>query len=84
VDHEDGVNPFATKKPVSYGQFKALVAEASGTKRPGPYDLRPRRGREMPGHTRSRRLDLHHVRILRIWDHRGRAPDAEKPMEKAD
>jgi hypothetical protein len=33
---------------------------------------------------RRRRIDLHHVRILRLWGHRGRAPDAANPMEKAD
>jgi hypothetical protein len=33
---------------------------------------------------RRRRIDLHHVRILRLWGHRGRTPDADKPMEKAD
>jgi hypothetical protein len=33
---------------------------------------------------RRRRIDLHHVRVLRLWGHRGRAPDAANPMEKAD
>ena len=33
---------------------------------------------------RRRRIDLHHVRILRLWGHRGRAPDAANPMEKAE
>lgn len=33
---------------------------------------------------RRRRIDLHHVRILRLWGHRGRAPDASDPREKAD
>jgi hypothetical protein len=33
---------------------------------------------------RRRRIDLHHVRILRLWGHRGRAPDAANPMERAD
>lgn len=33
---------------------------------------------------RRRRIDLHHVRILRLWSHRGRAPNPEEPMERAD
>ena len=33
---------------------------------------------------RRRRIDLHHVRILRIWGHRGRAPNAELPAERGD
>lgn len=33
---------------------------------------------------RRRRIDLHHVRILRLWGHRGRAPNAADPREKAD
>lgn len=33
---------------------------------------------------RRRRIDLHHVRILRLWAHRGRAPDRAQPMERAD
>jgi hypothetical protein len=33
---------------------------------------------------RRRRIDLSHVRILRIWGDRGRAPDPANPMEKAD
>jgi hypothetical protein len=33
---------------------------------------------------RRRRIDLHHVRILRLWAHRGRAPDAANPKERAD
>jgi hypothetical protein len=33
---------------------------------------------------RRRRIDLHHVRILRLWAHRGRAPDRADPMERAD
>jgi hypothetical protein len=33
---------------------------------------------------RRRRIDLHHVRILRIWGNRGRAPDPTHPLEKAD
>jgi hypothetical protein len=33
---------------------------------------------------RRRRIDLHHVRILRLWGHRGCAPDAANPMERAD
>ncbi len=33
---------------------------------------------------RRRRIDLAHVRILRLWGHRGRAPDPSNPMEKAD
>jgi hypothetical protein len=33
---------------------------------------------------RRRRIDLHHVRILRLWGHRGRAPDAANPMERSD
>ena len=33
---------------------------------------------------RRRRIDLHHVRVLRLWAHRGRAPDRAQPMERAD
>lgn len=33
---------------------------------------------------RRRRIDLHHVRILRLWAHRGRAPDRSDPRERAD
>lgn len=33
---------------------------------------------------RRRRIDLHHVRILRIWGHRGRAPNPEIAREKGD
>jgi hypothetical protein len=33
---------------------------------------------------RRRRIDLHHVRILRLWAHRGHAPDRADPMERAD
>jgi hypothetical protein len=33
---------------------------------------------------RRRRIDLHHVRILRLWGHRGRAPNPANPMEKSD
>lgn len=33
---------------------------------------------------RRRRIDLHHVRILRLWAHRGRAPNRTHPMERAD
>jgi hypothetical protein len=33
---------------------------------------------------RRRRIDLRHARILRIWGHRGRAPDAASSCERAD
>ncbi|MCB8879397.1 hypothetical protein ACELLULO517_04070 [Acidisoma cellulosilytica] len=33
---------------------------------------------------RRRRIDLHHVRILRIWGHRGRAPNPELGKERGD
>jgi len=33
---------------------------------------------------RRRRIDLRHARILRIWAHRGRAPDANAPSERSD
>ena len=33
---------------------------------------------------RQRRIDLHHVRILRLWAHRGRPPERHNPRERAD
>ena len=33
---------------------------------------------------RRRRIDLHHVRILRIWGHRGRAPNPDLATERGD
>ncbi len=66
--------------------IKALAAEAEGKQRAGPVAICA------PAEVvkcldtlyRRRRIDLRHVRILRIWGHRGRAPDAANPMEKAD
>ncbi len=66
--------------------IKALAAEAEGKQRARPVAICA------PAEVvkcldtlyRRRRIDLRHVRILRIWGHRGRAPDAANPMEKAD
>ncbi len=64
----------------------AALAAASGEARPPPHAICG------PGEIvkcldtlyRRRRIDLHHVRVLRIWGHRGRAPKAADPREKAD
>jgi hypothetical protein len=75
---------------------QALAAEAEGAPRKAaPHKAGPRRVAPAicaPAEVvkcldtlyRRRRIDLHHVRVLRLWGHRGRAPDAANPMEKAD
>jgi hypothetical protein len=74
---------------------QTLAAEAEGAPhKPGPRQSGPRQATSIckPAEVvkcldtlyRRRRIDLHHVRVLRLWGHRGRAPDAANPMEKAD
>jgi hypothetical protein len=78
--------PFQDAEACIMWTIKALAAEAEGRRRTAPPAICA------PAEVvkcldtlyRRRRIDLHHVRILRIWGHRGRAPDSDKPMEKAD
>ncbi len=79
--------PFQDSEACIIWTIKALAAEAEGRRRSSaaaaictPAEV----VKCLDTLYRRRRIDLHHVRILRIWGHRGRAPDAGKPMERAD
>jgi hypothetical protein len=88
--------PFRDAEACIIWMVQALAAEAEGMPRQaGPRQAGPRQATASictPAEVvkcldtlyRRRRIDLHHVRILRLWGHRGRAPDAANPMERAD
>jgi hypothetical protein len=78
--------PFRDAEACITWMVQALVAEAEGApRRAGSSICAPAEVVKcLDTLYRRRRIDLHHVRILRLWGHRGRAPDAANPMEKAD
>jgi hypothetical protein len=87
--------PFRDAESCIFWTISALAAEAEGRAAP-PGDKAGRRPTAGSICTpmevvkcldtlyRRRRIDLHHVRILRLWGHRGRAPSPDLPMEKGD
>ena len=78
--------PFRDAEACIFWTIERLAEEAEGTRRPAGAAICT------PGEVvkcldnlyRRRRIDLHHVRILRLWAHRGRAPQEAEPMERAD
>jgi hypothetical protein len=78
--------PFRDAEACIIWMVKTLAAEAEGAPRQrSPAICAPAEVVKcLDTLYRRRRIDLHHVRILRLWGHRGRAPDAANPMEKAD
>lgn len=86
--------PFRDAEACIFWTIKALTAKAAG--RPTPRTGRPRRRAAAAICTpaevvkcldmlyRRRRIDLHHVRILRLWGHRGRAPNPALASERGD
>lgn len=88
--------PFRDAESCIFWTIKTLAAEAEGRASP---PARDKTGKRPPAAAvctpaevvkcldtlyRRRRIDLHHVRILRLWGHRGRAPSPDLPMEKGD
>jgi hypothetical protein len=78
--------PFRDAEACVIWMIQALAAEADGaTRRAAASICTPAEiVKCLDTLYRRRRIDLNHVRILRFWGHRGRAPDAANPMEKAD
>ena len=78
--------PFRDAEACIIWMIQELAAEAEGTRRvSAPSICTPAEVVKcLDTLYRRRRIDLHHVRILRLWGHRGRAPDVANPREKAD
>jgi len=86
--------PFRDAEACIFWTIKALTAQEAG--RPAPRSGRARRRTPAAICTptevvkcldmlyRRRRIDLHHVRILRLWGHRGRAPNPGLASERGD
>jgi hypothetical protein len=78
--------PFRDAEACIMWMVQTLVAEAEGTPRKAkPTICEPAEVVKcLDTLYRRRRIDLHHVRILRLWGNRGRAPSAADPRERAD
>lgn len=78
--------PFRDAEACLVWTIRQLAAEAEAEKKPAraaicsPHEV----VKCLDKLYRQRRIDLHHVRILRLWAHRGRAPDPRNPIERAD